>query len=75
MGVERHLPGVVTSKLSTAVNWARKYSRFQYPVVTVGPWTNTSPTSPGATGSPVPGRTISTITPSSTTMPWREAVS
>ncbi len=34
MGVERHLPGVVTSKLSTAVNWARKFSLFQYPFVT-----------------------------------------
>jgi NADH-quinone oxidoreductase subunit B len=34
MGVERHLPGVVTSKLSTAVNWARKYSLVQYPFVT-----------------------------------------
>lgn len=34
MGVERQLPGFVTSKLSTAVNWARKFSLFQYPFVT-----------------------------------------
>ncbi len=34
MGIERQLPGVVTSKLSTAVNWARKFSLFQYPFVT-----------------------------------------
>ena len=37
--------------------------------------TTNSPTSPSGTGSPVPGRTISTITPSSSTRPWREAVS
>ncbi len=37
--------------------------------------TTTSPTSPGATGSPVPGRTISTSTPSSTTSPARASVS
>ena len=33
--------------------------------------TTTSPTSPGSTGSPVPGRTISTSTPSSTIKPCR----
>ena len=34
MGVEEHLPNVVTSKLQTALNWAREYSLFQYPFVT-----------------------------------------
>ena len=38
MGLEqnlhRALPGVVTSQLTTAVNWARKFSLFQYPFVT-----------------------------------------
>lgn len=34
MGLERSLPGAVTSRLSTAVNWARKFSLFQYPFVT-----------------------------------------
>lgn len=34
MGLERNLPGAVTSRLSTAVNWARKFSLFQYPFVT-----------------------------------------
>ena len=37
--------------------------------------TTTSPTSPSGTGSPVPGRTISTITPSSSTSPSRASVS
>lgn len=34
MGIEQNLPNVVTSKLSGAVNWARKFSLFQYPFVT-----------------------------------------
>ena len=34
MGVEEHLPNVVTSKLQKALNWAREYSLFQYPFVT-----------------------------------------
>jgi NADH-quinone oxidoreductase subunit B len=34
MGVEYQLPSVVTTKLSKALNWARKYSLFQYPFVT-----------------------------------------
>jgi NADH-quinone oxidoreductase subunit B len=35
MGVEnRGLNAAVTSQLSTALNWARKYSLFQYPFVT-----------------------------------------
>ena len=34
MGLEQNFPGAVTSKLSTALNWARKNSLFQYPFVT-----------------------------------------
>jgi NADH-quinone oxidoreductase subunit B len=34
MGVEEGLPGVVTSKLESVINWARAYSLFQYPFVT-----------------------------------------
>lgn len=34
MGIEENLPNVVTSKISGAVNWARKFSLFQYPFVT-----------------------------------------
>jgi len=34
MGLETKLPNVVTTKLATAVNWARKYSLFQYPYIT-----------------------------------------
>lgn len=34
MGIEYQLPSVVTTKLSKAVNWARKFSLFQYPFVT-----------------------------------------
>ncbi len=34
MGLEQKLPGFVTTKLEPAVNWARKYSLFQYPFVT-----------------------------------------
>ena len=34
MGLERSMPGFVTSQLGTALNWARKYSLFQYPFVT-----------------------------------------
>ena len=35
MGLEdRGVDGVVTSQLGTALNWARKYSLFQYPFVT-----------------------------------------
>ena len=37
--------------------------------------TTNSPTSPSATKSPVPGRTISTMTPSSSTKPSRAEVS
>ncbi len=34
MGLEHQLPEVLTTKLESAVNWARKYSLFQYPFVT-----------------------------------------
>jgi len=34
MGVDIGVPGVVASRLETAVNWARKFSLFQYPFVT-----------------------------------------
>ncbi|MBH24178.1 MAG: NADH-quinone oxidoreductase subunit B [Myxococcales bacterium] len=34
MGLEQKLPGFITSKLGPAVNWARKFSLFQYPFVT-----------------------------------------
>ena len=34
MGIEYQLPGAVTTQLSKALNWARKYSLFQYPFVT-----------------------------------------
>jgi len=34
MGLEQQLPGFITSKLEPAVNWARKFSLFQYPFVT-----------------------------------------
>jgi len=35
MGLEHNLPeGVMTTTLESAVNWARKYSLFQYPFVT-----------------------------------------
>ena len=34
MGLENQLPEVVTTKLAKAINWARKYSLFQYPFVT-----------------------------------------
>jgi NADH-quinone oxidoreductase subunit B len=34
MGLEHQLPDVVTTRLESAVNWARKHSLFQYPFVT-----------------------------------------
>jgi NADH-quinone oxidoreductase subunit B len=36
MGLERNenVPGTVTTQLGAALNWARKYSLFQYPFVT-----------------------------------------
>ena len=34
MGLEHRLPNVVTTKLGPVLNWARKYSLFQYPFVT-----------------------------------------
>lgn len=34
MGLEHQLPEVVTTRLESVVNWARKYSLFQYPFVT-----------------------------------------
>ncbi len=34
MGLEHQLPEVLTTRLESAVNWARKYSLFQYPFVT-----------------------------------------
>lgn len=34
MGLEHQLPEVITTKLESAVNWARKHSLFQYPFVT-----------------------------------------
>lgn len=34
MGLEHKLPSFITSKLEPAVNWARKFSLFQYPFVT-----------------------------------------
>ena len=34
MGLEHQLPDVLTTRLESAVNWARKYSLFQYPFVT-----------------------------------------
>ncbi|MBN1945500.1 MAG: NADH-quinone oxidoreductase subunit B [Bradymonadales bacterium] len=34
MGIEQRLPAYVTSKLQPAINWARKFSLFQYPFVT-----------------------------------------
>jgi len=34
MPIEYQLPSAVTTKLSKAVNWARKFSLFQYPFVT-----------------------------------------
>ena len=34
MGIEQKLPPFFTSKLEPAINWARKFSLFQYPFVT-----------------------------------------
>ena len=34
MGLEHKLPEFMTTRLESAVNWARKYSLFQYPFVT-----------------------------------------
>lgn len=34
MGLEQQLPEVITTRLESAVNWARKHSLFQYPFVT-----------------------------------------
>ncbi len=34
MGLEHQLPEVITTRLETAVGWARKHSLFQYPFVT-----------------------------------------
>lgn len=34
MGLEHQLPEVITTRLESAVNWARKNSLFQYPFVT-----------------------------------------
>ncbi len=34
MGLEQKLPSFMTTRLESAVNWARKFSLFQYPFVT-----------------------------------------
>jgi NADH-quinone oxidoreductase subunit B len=34
MGLENQLPEVITTQAESVVNWARKYSLFQYPFVT-----------------------------------------
>src|SRR5690554_360078 len=34
MGLEHQLPEVITTRLESAVGWARKHSLFQYPFVT-----------------------------------------
>lgn len=34
LGFEKHLPNVITTRMAPAINWARKFSLFQYPFVT-----------------------------------------